>query len=105
MCGEGDLSWDLGQWGVDELLEIDFFILDIVQRLARAQRSLAEAQRTGRFVAVERLHIEHLQGIGYVLCAQCRPLPVSHELESFLQHLGQTEVNVACQLFYHIVGE
>jgi hypothetical protein len=102
---ECDLSWHLGERRVDELLEIHLLVLDIVQRLARAQRGFAEAQRAGRLVAIERLYVQYFEGVGDVVCAQRRPLPVSHELDGLLQHLGKAEVDVAGELFDHVVGE
>ena len=92
---ESDFPWHLGQGRIDEFLEIHLLVLDIVQRLARPQRRLAKAKGSGGFVAVEGLHVEHLEGIGYVLCAECCPLSVSHELECFLQDLGQAKIDVA----------
>jgi hypothetical protein len=39
------------------------------------------------------------------VCAQRGPLPVSHELDRLFQDLRQAEVDVAGELFDHIVGE
>ena len=54
---EGNLPGYLWERGIDELLEVDLFVFDIVQRLPRAKRCLTEAERAGGFVAVQRLHI------------------------------------------------
>jgi hypothetical protein len=59
--GKAHITRHLGQRRVDDLLKIDLLVIDVEQRLARAEASLAIAQRTGRFVTVERLDVEHLQ--------------------------------------------
>lgn len=95
VTSEGDFPGNLGKWGVDEFLEVDLLILNVVERLARAKGGFAEAQRTGRLVTVQRLYVEYLEGIGNVVGAQGGASAVSHELESFLQDLGQAVVDIA----------
>jgi hypothetical protein len=43
--------------------------------------------------------------MGYVVRAERRPFAVAHELQGLFQDLGQAVVDVAGQLFDHVVGQ
>jgi hypothetical protein len=59
--GEAHIARYFWQRRVDDLFKVDFFVVDVEERLARAEARFAIAQRPRRLVAVQWLDIEHLE--------------------------------------------
>lgn len=60
---EAHITRHLGQRRVDDLLKVDLLVINVEERLARAETSFTIAQRTGRLVTIERLDVEDPEGL------------------------------------------
>lgn len=99
------LARHLRQRRVDQLLEVDLVVLHVEDGLRLAQTRLAEPQRPAGLVPVERLDVEHAQGVRDVRGAQDGALRVAHELERLLQDLVHAVLDVHGEVLGDVVGE
>lgn len=92
--GEAHIPRHLGERRIDHLLKVYLLVVNIEERLTRAQARLAIPQRSRRFVSVKRFEVEDSEGLRHVLDGEGGAIGGAHEAQGFDNDLSDAELGI-----------